>query len=130
MRGQQIEPDAIRNLVANFADLEVGCVSGELMLGASDGPQASAGLGLYWRLEKMIRQWESASGSVVGATGELSMRPARSFSTPLPMGTILDDVYNPLQVCRKGKRVIFEPQTGLGTRSQLRKGNSTVRSGP
>ncbi|MGH9404130.1 MAG: glycosyltransferase family 2 protein [Terriglobia bacterium] len=106
---QQIEPDAIRNLVANFADPEVGCVSGELMLGAGAGPQTSAGVGLYWRLEKMIRQWESASGSVVGATGAL-YAARKELLTTLPPGTILDDVYNPLQVCRKGKRVIFEPR--------------------
>lgn len=106
---QQIEPDAIANLAANFADPEVGCASGELMLGASSGPEASGGVGLYWRLEKMIRQWESASGSVVGATGALYA--ARKELLPaLPPGTILDDVYNPLHVCRQGKRVIFEPR--------------------
>ncbi|MGH9342907.1 MAG: glycosyltransferase family 2 protein [Terriglobia bacterium] len=106
---QQIEPDAVRNLVANFADPEVGCVSGELMLGAGTGSEASGGVGLYWRLEKMIRQWESASGSVVGATGAL-YAARKELLTPLPLGTILDDVYNPLQVCRQGKRVIFEPR--------------------
>lgn len=106
---QQIEADSIRNLIANFADPEVGCVSGELMLGAPTGSEASRGVGLYWRLEKMIRQWESASGSVVGATGAL-YAARKDLLKPIPPGTILDDVYNPLQVCRQGRRVIFEPR--------------------
>lgn len=105
---QQIEADAVANLVANFGDPEVGCVSGELMLGASQDSETTGGVGLYWRLEKVIRQWESAAGSVVGATGALYA--ARKELLPaLPPGTILDDVYNPLHICRRGKRVIFEP---------------------
>src|SRR5467141_2999920 len=39
---QTITPDALKNLVANFADPSVGCVSGELMIGpdpAADSPE-------------------------------------------------------------------------------------------
>ncbi|MGH9444196.1 MAG: glycosyltransferase family 2 protein [Terriglobia bacterium] len=106
---QQIEDDAVKNLVANFADPEVGCVSGELMLGAcgESQSQSTVGAGLYWRVEKLIRQWESAAGSVVGATGALYAARKR-FLGPLPKGTLLDDIYHPLHVCRQGGRVIFE----------------------
>src|SRR4030095_3800520 len=38
---QQIEKDAIRRLLRNFADPEVGCVSGELMLGNADSGEKS-----------------------------------------------------------------------------------------
>ena len=34
----------------------------------------------------------------------------KSLLSPIPLGTILDDVYIPLQVARLGHRVIFEPQ--------------------
>ncbi len=37
---QQIEPDAIRVLVENFADPEIGCASGELMLGDPETGEA------------------------------------------------------------------------------------------
>lgn len=104
---QKIEAGAVRLLVENFADPEVGCASGELMLGDATEGEASQGLGLYWRIEKRIRELESATGSVVGATGAL-YAARRELLTEVPAGTILDDVYLPMQVVRQGKRVIFD----------------------
>jgi cellulose synthase/poly-beta-1,6-N-acetylglucosamine synthase-like glycosyltransferase len=66
-------------------------------------------MGLYWRIEKQIRELEAASGSVVGATGAL-YAVRRELLTAVPEGTILDDVYIPLQVVKQGKRVVFEPR--------------------
>jgi biofilm PGA synthesis N-glycosyltransferase PgaC len=105
---QRIEADAIVELVSNFADESVGCVSGELMFGSATTNKV-AGISRYWNLEKLIRKCESASGSVIGATGAL-YAVRRSLIPRLPMGTLLDDVYVPVSVIRKGKRVIFEPK--------------------
>ena len=104
---QMIEPAALRLLVENFSDPEVGCVSGELMLGEPAKGESAQGLGLYWRVEKRIRELESESGSVVGATGAV-YAARREFLGQVPAGTILDDVYLPMQVVRQGKRVIFD----------------------
>jgi cellulose synthase/poly-beta-1,6-N-acetylglucosamine synthase-like glycosyltransferase len=106
---QQIETGALRALVENFADPEVGCVSGALMLGDPALGEATKGMGLYWRIEKKIRELESESGSVVGATGAL-YAVRRELLTTVPVGTILDDLYIPLQVVRQGRRVVFEPR--------------------
>jgi len=104
---QRIEPGALRLLLENFADPQVGCVSGELMLGDPSVGETGEGLGIYWRLEKRVRELEAASGSVVGATGALyAIR--RNLLVPLPPETILDDVYLPMQVARKGFRVMFD----------------------
>jgi biofilm PGA synthesis N-glycosyltransferase PgaC len=104
---QKIESGAVRLLMENFVDPEVGCVSGALMLGDAESGEAGKGMGLYWRIEKKIRELESESGSVVGATGAL-YAVRRELLTSVPEGTILDDVYIPMQVVRQGKRVIFE----------------------
>jgi poly-beta-1,6-N-acetyl-D-glucosamine synthase len=104
---QRIEPGAIRRLMENFADPEIGCVSGALMLGDSRAGEAAKGMSVYWRMEKKIRELESASGSVVGATGAL-YAVRHELLTAVPEGTILDDVYIPMQVVRQGRRVIFE----------------------
>lgn len=106
---QSIEAGALRTLVCNFADPEVGCVSGELMLGDSGKGEKSKGAGLYWRIEKIVRELESKSGSVVGATGAF-YGVRRELLSPIPPETLLDDVYIPMQVVRTGKRVVFEPQ--------------------
>jgi poly-beta-1,6-N-acetyl-D-glucosamine synthase len=104
---QQIEPGALRLLVENFADPEVGAASGELMLGDPARGETAKGMGLYWRVEKIIRELESASGSVAGATGAIYCA-RRELLDPLPEGTILDDVLLPMQVARRGFRVVFD----------------------
>jgi len=106
---QKIESGAIGLLMADFADPEVGCVSGALMLGDPESGEAAKGMGLYWSIEKRIRELESESGSVVGATGAL-YAVRRELLEAVPEGTILDDVYIPMQVARQGKRVVFEPR--------------------
>jgi len=105
---QKIELDALRPLLAAFGDPQVGCASGELMLGSANSGETARGLGLYWRIEKAIRELESKSGSVVGATGALYAARQELVAT-LPQATILDDVYIPMQVARQGFRVIFVP---------------------
>ncbi len=106
---QHIESAALRLLVENFADPDVGAVSGELMLGDPVRGETGKGMGLYWRIEKKIRELESASGSVAGATGAIyCARRSLLEAAPLPQGTILDDVLLPMQVVRQGSRVIFD----------------------
>jgi poly-beta-1,6-N-acetyl-D-glucosamine synthase len=106
---QQIEPAALRMLVENFSDPTVGAASGELMLGDPSAGETGKGMGLYWRIEKKIREWESAAGSVAGATGAIyCVRRSLIVSAPLPEGTILDDVLLPMQVVRQRSRVIFD----------------------
>ena len=104
---QYIEAPAVRFLVENFADPDVGCVSGELMLGDPAAGENTRGLGRYWKFEKKIREMESASGSVIGATGAL-YAARRDLLVRLPPETIVDDVYIPMHVLRQGKRVIFD----------------------
>ena len=104
---QKIDPSAVGLLAENFADSDVGCASGELMLGEPERGETAQGFGLYWRIEKHIRELESASGSVVGATGAL-YAARRELLTHVPAGTILDDVYLPMEIARRGKRVIFD----------------------
>jgi cellulose synthase/poly-beta-1,6-N-acetylglucosamine synthase-like glycosyltransferase len=104
---QPFERGALRTLVKNFADPQVGCVSGELMLGDPERGETSEGMGLYWRIEKRVRELESQTGSVVGATGAI-YAARRTLLSPIPEGLILDDVLIPMNVARQGSRVLFE----------------------
>jgi len=104
---QSFEPGAIRELVANFADPEVGAVSGELLLDGGASSSVNEGVGVYWKYEKWIRKSESRAGSVIGATGAIyAIR--RELWQPLPESTILDDVYTPMRIALGGHRVVFE----------------------
>jgi len=89
---------------------EVGAASGELLLETAPGVPSSDALGIYWKIEKVVRKLESASGSVVGVTGAIyAIR--RELYTEIPQGTLLDDVFVPMNVARVGKRVIFQPSS-------------------
>lgn len=106
---QYIEPNALAYLTENFVDRDIGAVSGELMLGDPASGEAAAGMGVYWRIEKKVRELESASGSVIGATGAIYCA-RRNLIESLPAGTILDDVLIPMQIAAKGSRVVFDPR--------------------
>ena len=88
--------------------------------------EAAKGLGLYWSIEKKIRELESASGSVVGASGAL-YAVRRELLVPLPPETILDDVYLPMQVVRQGARVVFEPRARAWDAPNLGTGREFAR---
>jgi cellulose synthase/poly-beta-1,6-N-acetylglucosamine synthase-like glycosyltransferase len=105
---QRFERGALRALVADFADPDVGGVSGELMFVADpDRGWVGEAVGLYWRYEKCIRRAESRVHSTVGATGAIyAMR--RELYRPLPEDTLLDDVLLPMGVVAQGRRVVFE----------------------
>jgi cellulose synthase/poly-beta-1,6-N-acetylglucosamine synthase-like glycosyltransferase len=106
---QMIEPDGLRMLMEPFGDPSVGCVSGALVSPAKAKDVASHGVGMYWRLETHIRQWESLTGSTAGATGAF-YAVRKSALSHIPDSTILDDMYVPLKVANSGLRVVFEPR--------------------
>ncbi len=125
---QHIESAALRLLVENFADSEVGAASGELMLGDPTGGETGKGMGLYWRVEKKIRELESASGSVAGATGAIyCARRSLLEASPLPEGTILDDVLLPMLVVRQGARVVFDTRARAWDSPDLGDGREFAR---
>jgi cellulose synthase/poly-beta-1,6-N-acetylglucosamine synthase-like glycosyltransferase len=103
---QLIDKDALIKLVRNFQDLKVGCVSGELIYSKTRSI-TSKGLGIYWKYEKYLRKKESDIYSMIGATGAIYACRKELFE-PIPEDIVLDDVYTPLVVVKKGYRAIFE----------------------
>ena len=105
---QRFEPDAVAALVAPFADPTVGAVTGRLIVERAS-QAAVEGVRVYWGLESRLRAWESRSGSVVGATGAI-YAVRRSLTTPFPPNLILDDVYLPLTIAMRGRRIVMAEQ--------------------
>ena len=104
---QSFEAGVVKELVANFTDPNVGCVSGELVFYQDSESEIRAEMGAYWKYEKWIRKNESISGSVIGATGAI-YAVRRELFCFLPEGTLLDDVMIPMKVILQGYRTVFD----------------------
>ena len=104
----EIAPGAIRQLVSNFADRQVGCVSGNLALRQEGHDAASAAVGgLYWRYEQWLRECEAVYDSPVGVYGGFyAIR--RELAVAQPPGIILDDMFQPLSIIRLGYRSVLD----------------------
>jgi glycosyltransferase involved in cell wall biosynthesis len=104
-----IAPGAIQQLVENFADAKIGCVSGNLKLRDEGHDATSAAVGgLYWRYEQWIRTCEALTDSPVGVYGGFyAIR--RELAVLQPPGIILDDMFQPLSIIRQGYRSVVDP---------------------
>lgn len=104
---QKLDPASLSELVNNFADPEVGVVSGEVVI-LEGVTEEEASVGLYRRYENWIRGQLSRIDSVFGATGCIwAMR--RALAAPMPAGTLLDDMHLPLAAFFAGYRLVFDP---------------------
>lgn len=106
---QRIDAQALRHLAANFADPQVGAVTGELRILKPDGAVGEqADMDLYWRYELWVRARHSALWSLFNTTGCLyAMR--RELCLPLPKYTLGDDAVLPLGAYLRGFRIVFDP---------------------
>jgi cellulose synthase/poly-beta-1,6-N-acetylglucosamine synthase-like glycosyltransferase len=97
---QPLERAALRKLAAHLADPRVGCATGNLVL------RGDTGGGAYWRYEKLIRRAEGRFRSVVGMTGSIAAIRKVDLD-PLPADIILDDVWIPMRLRLRGRRILF-----------------------
>ena len=118
-------PNALRELVANFADETVGCVLAETHMKSSEDDTSESG-GLYWRYEARIRHSESDIHSTVAATGHF-MALRRKLLQPIPMHVILDDFYLAMMTIRQGYRVVSEPKAIVWERPTQSMGDEVSR---
>jgi cellulose synthase/poly-beta-1,6-N-acetylglucosamine synthase-like glycosyltransferase len=101
-----LQSDAVRALVRNFADPEVGGVSGDVAL-VGERASLARSEDLYYRYERWVQRAESEIGSMIGADGALYAIRRELFMPPDP-DTILDDMAIPMGVVKMGHRVVFE----------------------
>ena len=124
---QEADPGLLAALLPNFADPEVGVVSGELIFRRPAQSTATAeGMDAYWRYEKFIRRQEARFRSVPGATGALyAIR--RELLRPIPPQTLLDDVAIPMLAVRQGYRCVFESAAVVFDEPSRSPGQESVR---
>jgi cellulose synthase/poly-beta-1,6-N-acetylglucosamine synthase-like glycosyltransferase len=98
-------PDAVRKLVRNFADPEVGYVCGRLRLERADGSNRE---GAYWRFELALRAAESRLHSVTGGNGSIyAVRRSDYVDVDPRFG---HDLAFPYLMVQRGRRAVYEPE--------------------
>lgn len=97
-------PDALRRLVAVFADPDVAYVMGRLNLTDANGDNKE---GVYWRYEVWLRAQESRLGSVTGGYGSIyALRRADYVEVDPRFG---HDLALPYLMVQRGRRAVYEP---------------------
>ena len=100
--------DALRTLVANFADAEVGGAAGNTGYLVKPGSQSSSyGESLYWRYDTWLKVLESATGNVVSAHGGI-YAVRRELYSAIPSAAVTDDFAISTAVIARGYRLVFE----------------------
>ena len=99
-----LERDALRELVAPFADSEVGYVCGQVTFVNEAGSNQE---GLYWRYEMLVRGLESRLCSVTGGNGAIYATRREAYLVVDPvMG---HDLSFPFNLVRRGWRCVYRP---------------------
>lgn len=100
--------NALRELVAPFADASVGVVTGRKAIDDGTGRPLDRAEGLYWRYESKLKEWESAAGSVTAVAGETLSFRREAFIEP-PPGTMNEDFVQAMLAALEGWRVVYAP---------------------
>lgn len=101
-------PDAIRALVAPFADPTVGGVAGDQRYVDDPSHAESGGERAYWNFDRQLKKWQSAFGSVTSATGAIyALRRSLFRSVP---SSVTDDFFSSTCAIATGHRLVFEPE--------------------
>lgn len=103
--------DATASLVENFADPDVGYVTGKMVYVDATGSVAGSGCTAYMRYENALRRLETNVGSVVGVDGGIDAARKSLYVQMRP--DLLPDFVLPLQVTRQGFRVVYESRALL-----------------
>jgi hypothetical protein len=95
-------PDALRELVAPFADPAVGYVCGQVAFVNEAGTNQE---GLYWRYEMWLRGLESRLASVTGGNGAIYATRREDYLVVDPvMG---HDLSFPFNMVKRGRRAVY-----------------------
>ena len=102
------EPGSLRALVANFADPEVGCVTGTTIYATERAAAVGQGRAAYWNYERFVRSNESRFCSVLGASGCVYALRRRLY-TPLT-ADVISDVAQAIAAVAQGYRAVVEDE--------------------
>jgi cellulose synthase/poly-beta-1,6-N-acetylglucosamine synthase-like glycosyltransferase len=94
--------DALRQLVAPFADAKVGYACGQVRFLDADGDNLE---GAYWRYEMAVREMESSLAGITAGNGAIYAVRAADYLPLAPSGS--HDLSLPFAFAKRGKRSLY-----------------------
>lgn len=120
-------PQALRMLVRNFADPQVGGVCGnQEHIALEDGDNSSKGEHLYWAYDKWLKTMESLTGSIVSADGAIYAIRRTLYRTP-SQTDVTDDFAISTAVIEQGYRLVFESDALAHEKASTKAENEFIR---
>jgi cellulose synthase/poly-beta-1,6-N-acetylglucosamine synthase-like glycosyltransferase len=126
--------DCLRALAANFADPEVGCVGGWVLMGVEQDAVVHKGRLAYADYEERVRRNESLFSSLLGTSG-CAYALRRTLYTQLP-ADVISDVAQVMKVVEQGYRTVLEeearvhePGEGRSVREELDRRSRIITRG-
>ena len=103
-----LEHDAVKKLVRNFANKNIGAVTGNHIYNFSDSELGKWTV-LYWKYQRFLQRVESRVSTIFSCDGTIYACRKKLYIPP-PEETINDDKAVPLGIVRQGYRIVFEPE--------------------
>lgn len=97
-------PEAMRRLLARFADGRVGYACGQVRFAGGEGGNQE---GLYWRYEMAVRSRESRLGGVTAGNGAIYAVRREAYVELHPSRG--QDIGFPFELTKRGWRAVYEP---------------------
>jgi cellulose synthase/poly-beta-1,6-N-acetylglucosamine synthase-like glycosyltransferase len=99
--------DALREIVANFADETVGCVAGKLIYVDPASTDVGTGVRSYWGYETLLKESESRACSLIGVSGCIYAVRRANYVPMYPEAC--SDFLIATLVYKQGFRTVYEP---------------------
>jgi cellulose synthase/poly-beta-1,6-N-acetylglucosamine synthase-like glycosyltransferase len=122
-----LDAKAVRLIVRNFADPDVGGVCGNQVHDlAGQADSSSDSESLYWKYDKWLKERESHTGSIVSADGAIYAIRRDLYVRPSDLAAN-DDFAISTQVIRRGYRLVFEAEALASEATPARAGEEFTR---
>lgn len=101
------EPNVLREILPNFADETIGCVAGKLVYVDDSGSTVGQAAKSYWSYETLLKKSESATCSIIGASGCIYAVRRSAYQPMYPEAC--SDFLIATIVYKQGMRSVYEP---------------------
>jgi len=104
-----LNKEALKKLVRHFCDPLVGGVGGRYEPKNLEGRDIGLGNMMYWKLERFVREKESAVDSIIGMNGSIAAI-RKDIMHKVDENLLVEDFDMTVSLRKKGFRVLYEPE--------------------